>query len=83
MATKPEYAAYVCDQLRGAGEVAARKMFGEYGFYLDGKLAYTIEGTPEMLPQHYDLDLRGALQMKVQATPAYGDFYFFANAELK
>ena len=51
--------------------------------YLDGKLAYTIEGTPEMLPQHYDLDLRGALQMKVQATPAYGDFYFFANAELK
>ena len=38
MATKPEYAAYVCDQLRGAGEVAARKMFGEYGFYLDGKL---------------------------------------------
>ena len=38
MATKPEYAAYVCDQLRGAGEVAARKMFGEYGLYCDGKV---------------------------------------------
>ena len=37
MATKPEFAAFVCDQLRGAGIVESRKMFGEYGLYLDGK----------------------------------------------
>ena len=29
MATKPELAAYLCDLMQGAGEVSARKMFGE------------------------------------------------------
>lgn len=38
MATRPEFAAYVCDQLQEAGEVSARKMFGEYTVYCDGKV---------------------------------------------
>lgn len=38
MSTRPEFAAYVCDQLREAGEISARKMFGEYGVYCDGKV---------------------------------------------
>lgn len=37
MATKPEFAEYVCEQLSGAGEITCRKMFGEYGLYCDGK----------------------------------------------
>lgn len=37
MATKPEFADYVCEQLSGAGEIICRKMFGEYGLSLEGK----------------------------------------------
>lgn len=36
MASHPDYVAYVVEQLRGAGSIRARKMFGEYGLYCDG-----------------------------------------------
>lgn len=36
MASHPDYVEYVVEQLRGAGSVRARKMFGEYGLYCDG-----------------------------------------------
>lgn len=38
MASGPEFVQYVADQLSGAGEITYRKMFGEYGMYLDGKI---------------------------------------------
>lgn len=38
MASKTEYVQYIADQLSGAGEITYRKMFGEYGMYLDGKI---------------------------------------------
>lgn len=38
MASNPEYVAYIADQLSGAGNITYRKMFGEYGMYLDGKI---------------------------------------------
>ena len=38
MASKAEFVKYVADQLAGAGTVTYRKMFGEYGMYLDGKI---------------------------------------------
>ncbi|MDO4273888.1 MAG: TfoX/Sxy family protein [Eubacteriales bacterium] len=38
MASRPEFVQYVADQLYGAGEIAYRKMFGEYGVYCDGKI---------------------------------------------
>lgn len=38
MATREEFVRYVADQLGDAGEVTYRKMFGEYGMYLDGKI---------------------------------------------
>ncbi len=36
MPTSPEYAAYVLDQLSGAGTITHRKMFGGVGVYIDG-----------------------------------------------
>ena len=36
MASHPDYVAYVVEQLRDAGSVRARKMFGEYGLFRDG-----------------------------------------------
>lgn len=38
MASSPDFAEYVCAQLSGAGMATSRKMFGEYGVYLDGKI---------------------------------------------
>ena len=38
MASSPDFVEYVCSQLSGAGMATSRKMFGEYGVYLDGKI---------------------------------------------
>ena len=38
MASKREFVQFIADQLREAGMVTYRLMFGEYGLYCDGKL---------------------------------------------
>ena len=38
MSSKPEFVEYVAEQCRGAGEIAYKKMFGEYGLYCNGKI---------------------------------------------
>lgn len=38
MASKPEFVEFVADQLRDAGIITYRKMFGEYGLYCNGKI---------------------------------------------
>jgi DNA transformation protein and related proteins len=38
MASKQDNVDFVLDQMAEAGPVSARKMFGEYGIYCDGKL---------------------------------------------
>lgn len=37
MSSSLAFVRYVCEQLRGAGEITHRPMFGEYGLYGDGK----------------------------------------------
>jgi TfoX/Sxy family transcriptional regulator of competence genes len=37
MATDRDFMEFVVDQMRGAGAVSYRKMFGEYAVYCDGK----------------------------------------------
>ena len=37
MASDLAFVHHVCDQLRGAGEVSFKKMFGEYAIYLGAK----------------------------------------------
>ncbi|MES2827462.1 MAG: TfoX/Sxy family protein [Bacteroidota bacterium] len=38
MASEQNFVDFVIGQIRNAGEVTAKKMFGEYGIYADGKL---------------------------------------------
>ena len=38
MASKQSLVDFLLDQFAGAGLVSAKKMFGEYGLFLDGKL---------------------------------------------
>ena len=42
MATDPRTVAALLDQLAGAGEVSARKMFGEYGLYRGGTMVGSV-----------------------------------------
>ncbi len=42
MASDQSFADYVRDQMRGAGDVTIRKMFGEYAVYLDGKVVALV-----------------------------------------
>jgi TfoX/Sxy family transcriptional regulator of competence genes len=42
MASDLEFVEYACDQLRGAGSITFRKMFGEYAIYCDGKVVALI-----------------------------------------
>lgn len=37
MATTKEYIEYVCEQIKGIGEIRYKKMFGEYMVYLNDK----------------------------------------------
>lgn len=54
----------------------------ELKIYLDDKLAYSLSLKPDMMPQHIDLPLYGALQMKI-VTDYHGDHFALVNAELK
>lgn len=38
MASDREFVKYVCEQLRGAGEISSRRMFGEAAVYLQDKV---------------------------------------------
>lgn len=38
MASRLEFVQYIADQLATTGNITYRKMFGEYGMYLDGKI---------------------------------------------
>lgn len=38
MASNPDFVQFVADQCVGAGDITARKMFGDYGIYCNGKI---------------------------------------------
>ena len=38
MASNPDFVQYIADQCGRAGEIEARKMFGDYGVYCNGKI---------------------------------------------
>ncbi len=38
MASDQEFVDFVIEQIENAGEITAKKMFGEYGIYSDGKI---------------------------------------------
>ena len=38
MASNPDFVQYITDQGGGAGNIEAKKMFGDYGIYCNGKI---------------------------------------------
>lgn len=50
--------------------------------YLDGELAFSIDLDPEMMPEHYEIPLDGAVQMKIETDPFGDDAYGIANIQV-
>src|SRR5271166_4656283 len=42
MASDKEFIAFVCEQLRGAGEISSRRMFGQAAVYLEDKVVALV-----------------------------------------
>lgn len=42
MATTSDYIEYVCEQIRGSGEIRFKKMFGEYMVYVNDKPIFLV-----------------------------------------
>lgn len=65
MATDPGFIAHVLDQAGLGDRFTARKMFGEYGFHLDGKFvalacddSFFVKATPAIERHAPDLPMR-------------------------
>ncbi len=50
--------------------------------YLDGSLAFSIDLSCEMLPQHYEIPLHNALQMKIEMGGIWGTRFGLGNIEV-
>jgi TfoX/Sxy family transcriptional regulator of competence genes len=42
MASDPGFVEFVCEQIRGAGRITHRRMFGEFAVYCDGKVVALV-----------------------------------------
>ena len=68
MASSVEFVEYICARIAGAGRATYRKMFGEYGVYLDGKIIGLICGNAFYLKP---TDAAKALLPEVVEAPPY------------
>ena len=81
MASNQDFVQYVADQCAGAGEIVAKKMFGDYGIYCDGKIfglicddGFYLKPTDAVKPLLRVVDLR----------PPYSgakDYFFIENID--
>ncbi len=80
MASKQSTVDHLLDHLTGAGEVSARKMFGEYGVYCDGKMvAFVCDDQLFVKPTEGGREIAGNAEM----APPYpgGKPYFLISAD--
>lgn len=82
MASKQEYADFVMEQIEKAGDITAKKMFGEYGIYSDGKIFGLI--CDNKLFVKPTLAGRNYLKNPVEAPPYPGaKMYFLIEEKLE
>jgi TfoX/Sxy family transcriptional regulator of competence genes len=72
---------YVCEQIRGAGQVSHRRMFGEFAVYCDGKVVALVCDNQFFLKP---TDAGKALLDRVKEAPPYPGAkpYFLIDAQL-
>ena len=81
MASHQDFVQYIVDQCSGAGEIVAKKMFGDYGIYCDGKIfglicddCFYLKPTEAAKPLLRPVDMR----------PPYDgakDYFFIADVD--
>jgi len=70
MASSKEYVDFILDQIENAGVIEAKKMFGEYGLYTDGKLVGLICDDKLFIKQ--TISGRAYIKNIVEASPYEG-----------
>ena len=68
MASDIGFVEYVCEQIRGAGQVSHRRMFGEFAVYCDGKVVALVCDNQFFLKP---TDAGKALLDRVKEAPPY------------
>lgn len=68
MASEIGFVEYVCEQIRGAGRVSHRRMFGEFAVYCDGKVVALVCDNQFFLKP---TDAGKALLDRVKEAPPY------------
>ena len=65
MASNADFVQYIADQCSGAGDIVAKKMFGDYGIYYNGKIFglicddhFYLKPTDEVRPLLRQIDMR-------------------------
>lgn len=65
MASNADFVQYIADQCSGAGDIVAKKMFGDYGIYCNGKIFglicddhFYLKPTDEVRPLLRAVDMR-------------------------
>ncbi|MBK6454362.1 MAG: TfoX/Sxy family protein [Steroidobacteraceae bacterium] len=81
MASDIGFVEYVCEQIRGAGQVSHRRMFGEFAVYCDGKVVALVCDNQFFLKP---TDAGKALLDRVKEAPPYPGAkpYFLIDAQL-
>lgn len=81
MASSVDFVEYIADQCAGAGEIVAKKMFGDYGIYCDGKIFGLIcDDRFYLKPTD---EVRGLLR-NVEMRPPYEgakDYFYIADVD--
>ncbi len=81
MASDISFVEYVCEQIRGAGHISHRRMFGEFAVYCDGKVvAFVCDNQFFLKPT----DAGKALLDRVKEAPPYpgAKAYYLIDAQL-
>ena len=81
MASDIGFVEYVCEQIRGAGQVSHRRMFGEFAVYCDGKVVALVCDNQFFLKP---TDAGKALLDRVKEAPPYPGAkpYYLIDAQL-
>jgi DNA transformation protein len=81
MTSDLSFVEYVCEQIRGAGRVSHRRMFGEFAVYCDGKVVALVCDNQFFLKP---TDAGKALLDRVKEAPTYPGAkpYYLIDAQL-
>jgi TfoX/Sxy family transcriptional regulator of competence genes len=80
VASDREFVAFVCEQLRGAGEISSRRMFGEAAVYLRDKVVGLVCDN-QLFVKSTDAG-RAKIGVPVEAPPFPGASKWFLMADL-